>query len=65
MLKSKGGGQLSVDTVETVFRAVFSVNQLSIYGAVSDMCEECNTCHGSRTRRLVVAGQSNPLFRSK
>ena len=25
------------------------------------MCEECNTCH-DRTVRLVVAGQSNPLF---
>ena len=41
-LKSKGGGQLSVhccadgDTIETVFRTIISVNQLSIYGAVSD-----------------------------
>ena len=32
-----------------------------IYGAVSDICEECNTCH-DRTGRPVVAGQSNPLF---
>ena len=31
------------------------------YGAVSEMCEECNTCK-DRTGRLVVAGQSNPLF---
>ena len=67
MLKSKGGGKLSIhfcadgETVETVFRTIISVNQLSIYGAVSDMCEECNTCH-DRTGRLVVAGQSNPLF---
>ena len=67
LLKSKGGGKLSIhfcadgETVETVFRTVISVNQLSIYGAVSDMCEECNTCH-DRTGRLVVAGQSNPLF---
>ena len=44
-----------------LFFAHFSVNQLSIYGAVSDMCEECNTCH-DRTGRPVVAGQSNPLF---
>ena len=41
-LKSKGGGQLSVhfyadgDTIETVLRTIISVNQLSIYGAVSD-----------------------------
>ena len=38
-LKSKGGGKLSIhfcadgDTIETVFRTVISVNQLSIYGA--------------------------------
>ena len=33
------------DTIETVFRTVISVNQLSIYGAVSNLCEECKTCH--------------------
>ena len=44
-LKSKGGGQLSIhlcadwDTVETVFRTIISVNQLRIYGAVSDLCD--------------------------
>ena len=42
-LKSKGGGKLSIhfcadgDTIETVFRTILSVNQLSIYGAVSDV----------------------------
>ena len=66
-LKSKGGGQLSIHfcadqgTIETVFRTIISVNQLSIYGAVSDLCEECKTCH-VRTGRPVVAGQSDPLF---
>ena len=46
MLKSKGGGKLSVhfcadwDTIETLFRTLISVNQLSIYGAVSDLCDE-------------------------
>ena len=66
-LKSKGGGKLSIhfcadgDTVETVLRTIISVNQLSICGAVSDLCEECKTCH-ARTGRLVVAGQSDPLF---
>ena len=43
------------------FLTIISVNQLSIYGAVSDLCEECETCH-VRTGRPVVAGQSNPLF---
>ena len=67
MLKSKGGGKLSIHycadpgTIETVFRTIISVNQLRIYGTVADMCEECDSCH-DRTVRLVVEGQSNPLF---
>ena len=44
-----------------LFRTILSVNQLCIYGAVSDMCEECDTSH-DRTWRLVVARQSNPSF---
>ena len=42
VLKSKGGRKLSIHfcadegTIETVFRTIISVNQLSIYGAVSD-----------------------------
>ena len=44
-----------------LFRTIISVNQLSIYGAVSDLCEECKTCH-VRTGRPVMAGQSNLLF---
>ena len=49
-LKSKGGGQISIhfcadgDTIETVFRTIISVSQLSIFGAVSDVCEEYSTC---------------------
>ena len=67
VLKSKGGGKLSIhfcavgETVETVVRTIISVNQLSIYGTVSDLCEECKTCH-VRTGTPVVAGKSNPLF---
>ena len=66
-LKSKGGGKLSIhfcadgDTVETVFRTIISANQLSIYGAVSDLCDEYSVCH-ARTGRPVLAGQSDPLF---
>ena len=66
-LKSKGGGKLSKhfyadgDTIETVFRTTFSVNQLSIYGAVSDVWEEHGTCQ-TRTERPVLAGQSDPLL---
>ena len=67
VLKSQGGGKLSIifcadpGTIETVFRTILSVNQLSIYGAVAEMCEECDSCH-DWTGRLVVEGQSNPLF---
>ena len=66
-LKSKGVGKLSIhfcadgDTIETVFRTIISVNQHSIYGAVSDVCEEYGTCQ-ARTGRPVLAGQSDPLF---
>ena len=63
-LKSRGGGLLSMLmgwTIETVFRTIISVKQLSIYGAVSDLCEEYKACH-VRTVRPVLAGQSDPLF---
>ena len=48
-------------TIETVFRAIITVNQLSIYGAVSDLCEEYKACQ-VRTARPVLVGQSDPLF---
>ena len=57
-LRSIGGGKLSThfcvdgDTIETVFRTIISVNQLSICGTVSDVCEEYNTCQ-TRTGRPV------------
>ena len=51
VLESEGGGKLSIhycadlETIETVFRTVISVNQLSIYGTVAEMCEEYEPCH--------------------
>ena len=66
-LQSKGGGELSVHfcadggTIETVFRTIIFVNQSSIDGAVSDLCDEYRTCQ-ARTVRPVLAGQSDPLF---
>ena len=41
------------------FHTIISVNQLSIYGAVSDVCEEYSSC---QTVRPVVAEQSDPHF---
>ena len=66
-LESKGGGKLSIhfcadgDTIETVFRTIISVNQLSIYGAASEFCEEHSICQTS-TGKPVLAKQSDPLF---
>ena len=67
VLTSKGGGKLSIhycadfETVETVFRTIISVNQLSLYGAVTKMCEEYESCH-DRSGRPVVREQSSPSF---
>ena len=61
VLKSKGGGKLSIhycadqETITTVFRTITSVNQLSLYGAVAEMCEEYESYH-DRTVRPVVGG---------
>ena len=66
-LKSKGGGKLSIhfcadgESIETVFRTIISVNQLSLYGTFSDLCDQHRACQAS-TERPVLAGQSDPLF---
>ena len=65
VLKSKGGGKLSIhccadqETITTVFRTNTSANQLSLYGAVAEMCEEYESYH-DRTVRTFVRGQSSP-----
>ena len=62
-LKSKGHGKLSIhyaadqETIETLFRIIVSANQLSLYGAVAEMCEEYESLH-ERTVRPVVMVQS-------
>ena len=66
-LKSKGHRKLSIhycadlETIETIFRIIISVNQLSLYGAVAEMCEEYETFH-DRTGQPVVGGQSSSSF---
>ena len=63
-LKSEGHGKLSIhfaaiqETIETIFRIIVSANQLSLYGAVAEMCEEYETLHDRSERRDVVMGQS-------
>ena len=65
-LKSKGHGKLSIhyarglETVETTFRIlVVCANQLSLHGAVAEICEEYESLH-ERTGRPVVMAQSVP-----
>ena len=63
-LQSKGHGKLSIhyaadlETIETILRIIVSVNQLSLYGAVAEMCEEYETLH-DRSGQPVVGGQSS------
>ena len=45
------------------FRTIISVNQLGIYRAVSDLCDEYSACQ-ARMGRPVLARQSDPLFES-
>ena len=46
---------------KNVFRTKTSVNQLSLCGAVAEMCEEYESYH-DRTERPVVGGQSSSSF---
>ena len=63
-LKSKGHGKLSIhfgatqETIETIFRIIVSANQLSLYGAVAQMCEEYESLHDRSGRLDKVMGQS-------
>ena len=63
-LKSKVHGKLSIHftgdypTIETIFRIIVSANQLSLYGAVANICEEFEA-HQDRSGELdVLMGQS-------
>ena len=69
-LRSKGHGKLSVhfaadqETIESIFRTIVSANQLSLCGAVANMCEECESLH-DRSEQLDVMGQSLVLSEIK
>ena len=65
-LRSKGHGKLSIhfaavqETIEAIFRIIVSANQLSLDGAVAEMCEEYESLH-DRSGRPVVMVQSTVL----
>ena len=70
-LKSKGKGKVSIhftadqDTVDTIYRIVLSVNQLSVYGAVAALCEEYENHQDSTGEPVILEGQSIVLGKIK
>ena len=70
-LKSKGHGKLSIHftadypTIETIFRIIISANQLSIYGAVANICEEFEAHQDRSGEPYVLMGQSTILSEIK
>ena len=63
-LKRKVHGKLSIHfaadehTTETIYRIILSVNQLSIYGAVANICEEFEAHQVRSGEPDVLMGQS-------
>ena len=63
-LKSKGKGKVSIhfnanqDTVDTIYRIILSVNQLSIYGAVAAICDEYEGQPDNTGEPVILEGQS-------
>ena len=57
--------QADLEKIETIFRTITSVHQRSFYGAVAEMCEQCET-FDDRTGKPVVMGASkfHPLVLS-
>ena len=70
-LKSKGHEKLSIhfaadqETFETIFRIIVSAYQLSLFGAVANMCEECESLHDRSGQPDKVMGQSIVLSEIK
>ena len=64
IVKSEGPGKLSIHfaadehTIDTIFRIILSVNQLSIYGAVAASCEEFESHQDGSGEPEILMGQS-------
>ena len=64
ILKSKGRGKLSIhfaadqDTIDSIYRIILSVNQLSVYGAVAAVCEEFESHQDRSGEPEILMGQS-------
>ena len=46
------------DTIDTIYRIIHSVNQLSIYGAVAAICDECEDQPDNTREPVILEGQS-------
>ena len=70
-LKSKGREKLSThfaadqDTVDTIYRIILSVNQLSVYGAVAVFCDEFEDHQDGTGQPVILVGQSIVLSEVK
>ena len=70
-LRSTGHGKLSIhfaafqETIETIFRIIVFADQLSLYGAVANMCEESESHHERSGQPDVLMGQSIVLSEIK
>ena len=71
ILKSKGHGKLSIHfaadelTIESIFRIINSAHQLSIYGAVANICEEFEAHQDRSGEPDALMGQSIVLSEIK
>ena len=63
-MKSKGKGKVSIhftadqDAVDTIYRIILSVNQLSVYRAVVVICDEYESHQDSTGQPVILVGQS-------
>ena len=70
-LESKGHGKRSIhfaadqEIIETIFRIIFSANQLSLYGAVAEMSGEYESLRDRSGQLDKVMGQSIELSEIK
>ena len=53
------------DTVDTIYRIILSVNQLSIYGAVAAICDEFAGQPDNTGEPVILEGQSIVLGKIK